>query len=107
MYAFGYNESRMSQEDESLKWNKFKWALFATNSLVRFLRIFVFYPFSSHTAHDLFFCRSRRLSANMVQCLGKVICHMYRELTRTNPLDNDSRHWSLNVSNRLGWYSPQ
>jgi hypothetical protein len=34
LYAFGSNEPRMSRGKGRLKWNKFKWVLFATNSLV-------------------------------------------------------------------------
>ena len=34
IYAFGSNAPRMSQGKGSLRWNKFKWILFVTNSLV-------------------------------------------------------------------------
>ena len=107
IYAFRSNESRMSHGKGSLRWNKFKWILFATNSLVWFLLTLFFYPFSNHTAHALFCWCSCRLSANMVRRLAKVRCHTYREHTRTNPLNTDSRRWSLNLPYWLGRYSPQ
>jgi hypothetical protein len=109
IHAFGSNESRMSQGKGSLRWNKFKWVLFATNSLVWFPVNPCLLPFLKPytTAHALFCCCSRRLSANVVRRLGKVGCHTYGEHTRTNPLNNGSRHWSLNLSYRLGRYSPQ
>lgn len=76
--------------------------LFATNSLVLFLCQRTLY-FSNHTAHAVLFS----LSANMVRHLGYFIRHTYRERTRTNSLNIDSRHGSLKLSYRLGCYSPQ
>ena len=37
LQAFRINEARMPQGKSRLRWNKFKWILFASNSLVCFL----------------------------------------------------------------------
>lgn len=36
LFAFRTNEARMAQGKGRLKWNRFKWILFATNALVWF-----------------------------------------------------------------------
>ena len=109
LQAFKTNESRMPQGKGRLKWNKFKWVLLVTNSLVCF-----FLPLSNsfffsqnHTALDLFPRRSRRLPANMVWRLGTRRCCTCCKQSRTRPFNDCSLRRYPNLSNRLGRYSPQ
>jgi len=46
LHVFKTNESRMPQGKGRLRWNKFKWILFATNTLVCFLPLLVILRFS-------------------------------------------------------------
>ena len=46
LQAFKTNEARMDQGKRRLKWNKFKWVLLVTNSLVCFLPCPIHFPFS-------------------------------------------------------------
>lgn len=45
LQAFKTNETRMPQGKKRLKWNKFKWVLFVTNSLVCFPHCPIHFPF--------------------------------------------------------------
>lgn len=108
LQAFKNNEARMPRGKRRLKWNKFKWVLFATNSSVCVFALVQFiFIFSNHTAHGLFHRLSRRLPANMVRCLGTRRCYTCYKQPRTGPFNSGSLRRYPNLSNRLGWYSPQ
>jgi hypothetical protein len=108
LHAFKTKKTRIPQGKGRLRWNKFKWVLIGTNSLVCFY-VFPFLPchffhFSYYTAHALLHRRSRHLSPNMVRRLVRRRCHTHREQTRANPINNGSLRRHLHLSHRLGRY---
>jgi hypothetical protein len=107
LLAFRTNVIRIFQGKGSLRWNRFKWTLFGTNTLVCLLQILVTSAFSNYTAHALFHDCFHHLLANMVRYLGKGRCHTHRKRTRTSRLNIGSFGWHANLSDRLGRYSPQ